>query len=115
MRESTIMKIHYGTAVAAVVLVAVHILFRITMMNFNDSLQYEQVLANYKFLPYAAMLEVILILLSVHGFKGLRVILLELKQGKSYEKAVSYGCIAGMVGLVAYGSRTILLASMGMT
>ena len=115
MRESTIMKIHYGTAVAAVVLVAVHILFRITMMSLSDSLQYEQVLANYKFLPYASMLEVILILLSVHGFNGLRVILLELKQGKSYEKAVSYGCIAGMVGLVAYGSRTILLTSMGMT
>ena len=52
MRESTIMKIHYGTAVAAVVLVAVHVLFRITMMSFTDSLQYEQVLANYKFLPY---------------------------------------------------------------
>lgn len=115
MRESTIMKIHYVTALAAVVLVAVHVLLRITMMSFTDSLQYEHVLANYKYIPYAAMLEVILILLSVHGFNGLRVILLELKQGKSYEKAVSYGCVAAMIGLVAYGSRTILLASMGVT
>jgi len=40
---------------------------------------------------------------------------LELKRGKSYEKAVSYGCVAAMIGLVAYGSRTILLASMGVT
>lgn len=115
MRESVIMKIHYGTALGAVVLVAVHVLFRITMMGYSESLEYENVLANYKYLPYAIMLELILVLLSVHGFNGLRVILLELKQGKSYEKAVSYGCIAAMAGLVAYGSRTILMASMGIT
>jgi len=55
-----------------------------------------------------------LILLSIHGFNGLRVILLELKQGRSYEKAVSYGCIAAMISVIAYGSRTIFMTSMGM-
>ncbi|MBI5145620.1 MAG: succinate dehydrogenase [Thaumarchaeota archaeon] len=115
MRESIIMKIHYGTALGAVVLVAVHILYRITMMSFGDSLEYENVVANYKFVPYAIMLELILVLLSVHGFNGLRVILLELKQGKSYEKVVTYGCLASMAILIAYGSRTILMTSMGMT
>jgi len=114
MRESIIMKIHYGTALGAVALVAVHILFRITMMDYTESLQYENVLANYQFIPYAIMLELILVLLSVHGFNGLRVILLELKQGRSYERAVTYGCIAAMAVLIAYGSRTILMASMGM-
>ena len=113
MRESTIMKIHYGTALAAVALVAVHILMRMTM-NFADSLEYETVLANYKFIPYAIMLELILVLLSVHGFNGLRVILLELKQGRTYEKAVSYGCLAAMFVLIAYGSRTIIMTNMGM-
>jgi succinate dehydrogenase / fumarate reductase membrane anchor subunit len=39
---------------------------------------------------------------------------LELKQGKTYEKAVSYGCLAAMVGLIAYGSRTIIVTNMGM-
>ena len=112
MRESTIMKIHYGTALGAVVLVAVHILFRLTQ-NFADSLQYENVIANYQFLPYAGLLEIILILLTIHGFNGLRVILLELKQGQAYEKAVSYGCIAAMVAVIAYGSRTIVVASSG--
>jgi succinate dehydrogenase / fumarate reductase membrane anchor subunit len=109
------MKIHYGTALGAVVLVAVHVLFRITMMPYQDSLAYENVIANYKFIPYAIMLEIILVLLSVHGFNGLRVILIELKQGRSYERAVTYGCIAAMAILIAYGSRTILMASMGMT
>ena len=113
MRESTIMKIHYGTALAAVALVAVHILMRMTM-NFADSLEYETVLANYKFIPYAIMLELILVLLSIHGFNGLRVILLELKQGRTYEKAVSYGCLVAMFVLIAYGSRTIIMTNMGM-
>ncbi len=108
------MKIHYGTALGAVVLVAVHILFRLTM-DYGASLEYENVIANYEFLPYAIMLELILILLSVHGFNGLRVILLEIRQGHSYEKAVTYGCLAAMAILIAYGSRTILMASMGMT
>jgi succinate dehydrogenase / fumarate reductase membrane anchor subunit len=113
MRESTIMKIHYGTAIAAVALVAVHILMRLTQ-GYAESLEFESVLANYKFVPYAVMLELILILLSIHGFNGLRVILLELKQGRIYEKAVSYGCFVAMIGLIAYGSRTIIVVNMGL-
>ncbi len=113
MRESTIMKIHYGTAIAAVALVAVHILMRLTQ-GYAESLEFESVLANYKFIPYAVMLELILILLSIHGFNGLRVILLELKQGRIYEKAVSYGCFVAMIGLIAYGSRTIIVVNMGL-
>lgn len=107
------MRIHYGTAVAAVALVAVHVLLRVTQ-GFAGSLEYDSVVANYRYLPYAAMLEVILVLLSVHGFNGLRVILLELRQGRRYERAVSYGCVAGMIGLIAYGSRTILMVNAGM-
>ena len=48
MRESVIMKIHYGTALAAVALVAVHILMRLTQ-SFAESLEYENVIANYQF------------------------------------------------------------------
>ena len=114
MRESLIMKVHYGTALGAVALVAIHILFRMTQ-DFSDSLQYESVIANYHFLPYALMLEAVLILLSVHGFNGLRVILLEIKQGIGYERAVNYGCLGAMAALIVYGSRTILMAGMGMT
>jgi succinate dehydrogenase / fumarate reductase membrane anchor subunit len=114
MRESIIMKIHYGTALGAVALVAIHILFRMTQ-NFSESLQYQNVIVNYHLLPYALMLEVVLILLSVHGFNGLRVILLELKQGIMYEKMINYGSIGAMAALIAYGSRTILMAGMGMS
>ena len=109
------MKIHYGTALASVAMVAVHILFRLTSGSFAESLQYETVIANYQFLPYAGMLLIILILISIHGFNGLRVILLELKQGHGYEKAVNYGCIAAMALVILYGSRTIFMVSMGMS
>jgi len=113
MRESVIMKIHYGTALGAVALVAVHILFRLTL-NFSESLQFENVIANYEFLPYAVLLELILILISVHGFNGLRIILIELKQGSTYEKTVTYGCITAMAIIIGYGSRTIFMTTMGM-
>ncbi|MBP2625157.1 MAG: succinate dehydrogenase [Nitrosopumilaceae archaeon] len=113
MRESTIMKIHYATALGSVALVVIHILFRFTQ-NFHDSLKFENVLINYSLLPYSILLELILILISIHGFNGLRIILLELNQGKNYETLVTYSCLASMIALITYGSRTILMASMGM-
>ena len=113
MRESHIMKIHYLTALVAVALVIVHIMVRVTQ-GFSDSLLFDNVIANYQFIPYAIVLEAILILISVHGFNGLRVILLEVKQGRAYENAVTYGCLAAMIVLIVYGSRTIIIASMGM-
>jgi succinate dehydrogenase / fumarate reductase, membrane anchor subunit len=114
LRESIIMKIHYGTALGALSLTVVHILMRLTQ-DFHESLAYENVIANYESVGYALLLELLLILISVHGFNGLRVILLEMKQGPTYEKAVTIGCLASMAGLIAYGSRTIIMTSMGMT
>jgi len=55
-----------------------------------------------------------LILLSIHGFNGLRVILLELKQGRKYEKVVSYGCIVAIIALITYGTRTIIMVNTGL-
>jgi len=113
MRESHIMKIHYLTALVAVGFVIIHIMVRV-MQGFSDSLLFDNVIANYKSIPYAVVLEAMLILISVHGFNGLRIILLELKQGSTYENAVTYGCLAAMIVLIAYGSRTIIMARMGM-
>ena len=113
IRESHIMKIHYLTALVAVGFVIIHIMVRV-MQGFSDSLLFDNVIANYKSIPYAVVLEAMLILISVHGFNGLRIILLELKQGSTYENAVTYGCLAAMIILIAYGSRTIIMATMGM-
>ena len=48
------MKIHYATALASVALVAIHVLFRVSR-GFTESLEYESVIANYEFLPYAIL------------------------------------------------------------
>ena len=112
IRESLIIKIHYSTALGAVALVAIHVWFRFATGSFASSLSYENVIANYQILSYAILLELILILISVHGFNGLRGILLEYRRGVKYEKMVNYGTFISMIALIAYGSRTIILANM---
>ena len=58
LRESIIMKIHYGTAIGALFLTVVHILMRLTQ-DFHESLQYENVIANYENIGYAVLLELL--------------------------------------------------------
>jgi succinate dehydrogenase / fumarate reductase, membrane anchor subunit len=51
------------------------------------------------------------VLVSIHGFNGLRVILLELRQSKKWEDGVTVLTIAAMIALIAYGTRTIIIAN----
>jgi succinate dehydrogenase / fumarate reductase membrane anchor subunit len=110
IRESQIMKIHYVTGIAALFVVAVHIIMRL-IMPFNMSLNYTNVIANYHNIPYALLLESILILIAIHGFNGLRIILLELRQNTLWERGVTLVVLAAMISVIAYGTRTIILAS----
>ncbi|WP_415283264.1 succinate dehydrogenase [Candidatus Nitrososphaera sp. FF02] len=110
MKESSIMKIHYITGIAALFVVAVHIMMRL-VMPYELSLEYENVIANYHNLPYVVLLESILVLISIHGFNGLRIILLEMRQTKSWESMVTVVTIAAMMGVIAYGTRTIIVAN----
>jgi succinate dehydrogenase / fumarate reductase membrane anchor subunit len=110
LRESQIMKIHYITGIAALFVVAVHILMRL-IMPYNLSLEYENVIANYHNIPYVVLLESILVLISIHGLNGLRVILLELRQSKTWEDGVTILTIAAMMAVIAYGTRTIIIAN----
>ena len=110
IRESQIMKIHYMTGIAALFVVAVHIMMRL-IMPYSMSLEYENVIANYHNIPYIVLLESILVLIAIHGFNGLRIILLELRQSKAWEDGVTILTIAAMMGVVAYVTRTIIVAS----
>lgn len=110
LRESQIMKIHYFTGVGALFVVAIHIMMRL-IMPFNMSLEFENVILNYKNIFYALLLESILILIAIHGFNGLRVILLEIRQTLIWERAVNILVIVAMIGIVAYGTRTIIIAN----
>ena len=110
LRESQITKIHYLTGILALFAVAVHILFRL-IMPFGQSLLYQNVVSNYHNIFYALLLESILILISIHGFNGLRVILVELKQSAKWESTITILVIIAMIGIIAYGTRTIVIAS----
>jgi len=110
LRESQIMKIHYITAVGALFVVAIHIMMRL-IMPFNMSLEFENVILNYKNVFYALLLESILILIAIHGFNGLRVILLEIRQTQIWERGVNILVIIAMIGIIAYGTRTIIIAN----
>ena len=104
------MKIHYITGIAAIFVVALHIMMRL-VVPFELSLQYDYIIANYKNIVYVLILESILVLISVHGFNGIRIILLELRQSRTWENMVSVVTISAMIGLIAYGTRTIILAN----
>lgn len=104
------MKIHYITGVCALVVVAIHIMMRL-IMPYNMSLEYENVILNYKNIFYAILLESILVLIAIHGFNGLRIILLELRQNVIWERAVNIFVIIAMIGIVVYGTRTIIVAN----
>jgi succinate dehydrogenase / fumarate reductase, membrane anchor subunit len=110
LRESTVMKIHYITGLAALFTVAVHIMMRL-IMPFSMSLEYENVVANYQNILYALLLESILVLISIHGFNGLRVMLLELRQDKIWEKFVILSTLAAMLVVIGYGTRTIIIVN----
>jgi succinate dehydrogenase / fumarate reductase membrane anchor subunit len=110
LKESQIMKIHYVTGIAAIFVVALHIMMRL-VVPFEQSLEYDYIIANYKNIIYVLILESILVLISVHGFNGIRIILLELRQSRSWENMVIVVTISGMIGLIAYGTRTIILAN----
>jgi succinate dehydrogenase / fumarate reductase membrane anchor subunit len=110
LRESQIMKMHYLTGIGALLVVAVHIIMRL-IMPFSLSLDYKNVILNYHNVPYAILLEVILVLLAIHGFNGLRVILLELRQNLVWERGVTIVTLAAMIAVLAFGTRTIIIAN----
>lgn len=66
---------------------------------------------NYKNIFYAILLESILVLIAIHGFNGLRIILLELRQNVIWERAVNIFVMIAMIGIVVYGTRTIIVAN----
>jgi succinate dehydrogenase / fumarate reductase, membrane anchor subunit len=110
-KESQIMKVHYITGLAALFVVAVHILMRLVVVPYGSSLEYHNVIINYQNIFYAALLEVILVLVSIHGFNGIRIILIELRQGARWENSITVATIVAMMVLIFYGTRTIIIAN----
>jgi len=77
MRYSSIVKWQYWTAIILLLVLSIHLIFRILPGSYDKSLEYNQVRENYGNNLYVVTLTVLLFVALFHGFNGLRVILYE--------------------------------------
>lgn len=113
MRESTIMQIQYVTAVLALGLVTVHLLMQGVLVPYGEAVSFQHVLSVYRNAVDGALLEVLLVVVLAHGFNGLRIVLLEWRQGPSWTRGVNWGVLALTLVTISYGTRTVILAATG--
>jgi len=113
MRESRLMLIQYGTAVAAVVLVSVHLIMQGVLVPYATAISFGNILSIYRSGLYALFLEGLLVVVLVHGFNGVRIILHEWRQTAPWAMWVDIGTVVAIVASVAYGTKTIVLAILG--
>ena len=113
MRESAIMQIQYVTAVLAIGLVAKHQLMQGVLVPYGEAVSFQRVLSVYRNAVDGSLLEILLIVVLAHGFNGLRIILLEWRQGASWTKGVNWIVLLAALAAMAYGTRTVILAATG--
>ncbi len=113
MRESRLMLVQYVTAVAAVVLVAFHLLMQGILVPYDTAISFANILSIYRNAFYMAFLEILLVVVLVHGFNGVRIILHEWRQSGTWSRWVDVGTVVAIVASVGYGTRTIVLAVFG--
>jgi succinate dehydrogenase / fumarate reductase membrane anchor subunit len=113
MKESRLMLIQYATAVAAVVLVAVHLIMQGVIYPYATAISFDNILSIYRNGFYAIFLEALLVVVLVHGFNGVRIILQEIRQSKPWTQLVDAGTVVAIIITVAYGTRTVILAVFG--
>jgi succinate dehydrogenase / fumarate reductase membrane anchor subunit len=113
MRESRLMLVQYVTAVAAVVLVATHLIMQGVIYPYATAISFSNILSIYQNGFYAVFLEVLLIVVLVHGFNGVRIILHEWRQSTPWSRWVDIGTVLAILVSVGYGTRTVILAIFG--
>jgi succinate dehydrogenase / fumarate reductase membrane anchor subunit len=113
LRESRLMQVQYATAVAAIVLVGLHLLMQGVLVPYSEAISFQRVLSLYKSWINGSLLEILLLVVLAHGFNGFRIILLEWKQTKGWTAWVNRGTLAAALVAMAYGTRTVLLAVLG--
>lgn len=108
------MLLHYFSGVGILVSGAIHLVLVFFVGSYEENLSFDggifSVIAVYRNFAFAFTLELLLIFVAFHAFNGLRVILIELYQGKKWEMSVNWVLTAIAAFLVIYGTRTVLLA-----
>lgn len=115
MRESTLMWLQYLTGLAILFLGALHYasLTFLGVSSYDEALTYEVVSSRYRDLFWALSLELFLITLCYHVFNGFRVMLLEIRQDRTWTRAVNLVMFLAGLAVFLYGTRTILLFLLG--
>ena len=113
MKESRLMLIQYATAVAAVALVSLHLIMQGVIYPYATAISFDNILSIYRNGFYAVFLELLLVVVLVHGFNGVRIILHEWRQTAPWGRWVDMGTVLAIVLSVGYGTRTVILAVFG--
>jgi succinate dehydrogenase / fumarate reductase membrane anchor subunit len=111
MRESLMMQIQYATAAIAILLVTIHLLMQGVFVPYGEAVSFQHVLSIYRDPVDGSLLEILLVVVLAHGFNGLRVILLEWRQGARWTRGVNWAVLLITLATIAYGTRTIILAA----
>jgi succinate dehydrogenase hydrophobic anchor subunit len=109
------MLLHYITGLGIIIVGAVHLITIFLLGAYLQNLAFigstYSVIAIYKNAIFAVTLELLLIFVDYHALNGIRVILIEFHQGRSWERGVSWILAFAGTLLLIYGTRTILIAN----
>ena len=108
------MLLHYITGLGILVAGAIHLALIFFLGSYNQNLAFDgstlAVISVYRNFAFALTLEALLMFVAFHAFNGLRVILIEARQGRKWESGVNWVLTFMALFFVIYGTRTILLA-----
>jgi succinate dehydrogenase / fumarate reductase membrane anchor subunit len=113
MRESRLMQVQYVTAIAALLLVGLHLLMQGVLVPYGVAISFQHILLIYRSWINGSLLEILLIVVLAHGFNGARIILVEWKQTKGWTTWINRGVLVAALLAIAYGTRTVILAAAG--
>ncbi|MDG6898268.1 MAG: hypothetical protein JRN24_00875 [Nitrososphaerota archaeon] len=113
MKESRLMLLQYVTALAALLLVTLHLLMQGVLVPYGTAISFQQILSTYRSWIDVSLLELLLIVVLAHGFNGARTILVEWRQTKGWTNFVNLGSLVLALVSIAYGTRTVVLAVFG--
>jgi succinate dehydrogenase / fumarate reductase membrane anchor subunit len=107
------MQLQYATAIAALLLVALHLLMQGVLVPYGVAISFQHILLTYRSWINGSLLEILLIVVLAHGFNGARIVLLEWRQTRRWTTLVNSGSLIIALVSIAYGSRTVILAVLG--
>jgi succinate dehydrogenase / fumarate reductase membrane anchor subunit len=80
---------------------------------YDQALCFQKVLSIYRDWVNGSLLEILLVVVLLHGFNGLRIILLEWRQTARWSAWVNTGTVVAVILTIAYGTRTVIFAVAG--